>query len=229
MPPHENDTCWTLIRGAAGGRDQDREEFARRYLPTVRAYLSARWREAPIASEIEDVIQEVFIACFREGGVLDKAESQHQSGFRGLLYGVTKNVALHAERTRARRIQRVAPGQLEPVDAPAAETSLSRIFDREYARTVMRTAREHMEARAARQDESSQKRVELLRLRFEEGKPIREIAKLWNADATRLHREYAKAAKEFKVALGVAVTEAERCPPSRLEAECERLLGLLRR
>ena len=30
-----------MIRGAAEGRSEDREEFARRYLPVVRAYLAS--------------------------------------------------------------------------------------------------------------------------------------------------------------------------------------------
>ena len=37
-------TSWTLIDHAAGGSAAAREEFCRRYLPVVRAYLSSRWR-----------------------------------------------------------------------------------------------------------------------------------------------------------------------------------------
>jgi hypothetical protein len=35
-------TCWTVIEAAAAGRAGDREDFARRYAPVVRAYLSSR-------------------------------------------------------------------------------------------------------------------------------------------------------------------------------------------
>jgi len=33
-----------MIRGAAAGEVAERERFARRYIPVVRAYLVARWR-----------------------------------------------------------------------------------------------------------------------------------------------------------------------------------------
>ncbi len=42
-------TCWTVIQGAAAGRGDDRDQFARRYAPVVRAYLGARWRDAGAA------------------------------------------------------------------------------------------------------------------------------------------------------------------------------------
>ena len=37
-------TCWTVIQGAAAGSAADRQDFARRYTPVIRAYLAARWR-----------------------------------------------------------------------------------------------------------------------------------------------------------------------------------------
>ena len=39
MAGHDT-TCWTVIRGAAAGDRDDRDLFARRYEPVVRAYLS---------------------------------------------------------------------------------------------------------------------------------------------------------------------------------------------
>src|SRR5262249_31161533 len=60
-------TCWTLIRDAAGGDPAARERFARAYLPVVRAYLAARWRTAPHCAE--DAAQDVFVECFRAGGL----------------------------------------------------------------------------------------------------------------------------------------------------------------
>lgn len=227
MSSSDSETCWTLIRGAATGRDNDREEFARRYLPTVRAYLAARWKNSPLKTEIEDVVQEVFLACFREGGALDELDSKHESGFRALLYSVARNVARNAERSKARRAKHVRSG-LQPELTPGDEVSLSRVFDRAYAAAVMRNARETMATRAAGIGEDAVRRVELLRLRFEEGLPIREIASLWDEDPTRLHREYAKASREFKAALAETVAESERCPPERLDEECNRLLALLR-
>ena len=46
--PEPETTCWTVIHAAAAGSAADREELARRYLGTVLAYLSARWRGSPL-------------------------------------------------------------------------------------------------------------------------------------------------------------------------------------
>ena len=75
------ETCWTLIRGAAQGSRGDKEQFAQRYLPVVRAFLRSRWRGSRMMEEVEDVIQEVFVACFREGGALQGLDSSHGRGF----------------------------------------------------------------------------------------------------------------------------------------------------
>jgi RNA polymerase sigma-70 factor (ECF subfamily) len=49
-------TCWTLIRAAAGGSAREREEFARRYVPVLRAYLAARWRGSPLLQDLDDAV-----------------------------------------------------------------------------------------------------------------------------------------------------------------------------
>jgi RNA polymerase sigma-70 factor (ECF subfamily) len=69
------------------------------------------------------------------------------------------------------------------------------------------------------------RRVDLLRLRFEEGLAIREIARRWRADASSLHHQFAKARQEFKAALleVVLFLHPEADDP---EGECSRLLGL---
>ncbi|MBX9578727.1 MAG: hypothetical protein K2X87_00320, partial [Gemmataceae bacterium] len=67
-------TCWTLIRDAAGGDQAARDRFARVYLPVVRAYLVARWRAAPRPPDADDAAQDVFVECFRAGGLLEKAD-----------------------------------------------------------------------------------------------------------------------------------------------------------
>jgi hypothetical protein len=81
--------------------------------------------------------------------------------------------------------------------------------------------------RAERDGAEAVRRVELLRLRFQEGKPIRDIARLWGLDADHLHHEYAKARKEFQQALMEVV--AFHCPGSAevVERECRELVSLL--
>lgn len=227
MTDYDQPTCWQLIQGAAAGRDEPREEFARRYLPTVRAYLRARWRGGPFADEVDDVAQEVFVALLRDGGALEKADPEHGGGFRALLHAVTRNVALHAERTRVRRHKRVGSSEVE-VDAEAADDpTLSVVFDRAYAKAMVRQAREQMDRAAQGGDEAQRRRVELLRLLFEDGVPIRDIAVRWGEDPARLHREYAKARREFREAIAVAVAGNECWSGERVEQECRRLLQLL--
>jgi RNA polymerase sigma-70 factor (ECF subfamily) len=71
------------------------------------------------------------------------------------------------------------------------------------------------------------RRVQILRLRFEEGRPIREIAARWDEDPARVHHEYARAREEFRAALAEVVGEHHPGPASAVEDECERLLALL--
>ena len=184
----EPETCWSLIRGAALGREGDQATFASRYMPTVRAYLTARWRNSSLSSEIEDVVQEVFIACLREGGVLEGANPEHPSGFRALLFSVTRNIALRAEGNRGRRARQDPGSPVELDRTPNDDPSLSRIFDREYARAIMVEARLEMGRRAAAEGPWAVRRVELLRLRFVEDQPIRAIAKLWQEDPKPVDR-----------------------------------------
>ena len=88
------------------------------------------------------------------------------------------------------------------VEAPhLAEDDLDRVFDRAWALCTVRRAVARHEALARDADPAAQRRVDLLRQRFQEDMPIREIAKLWNEDAAHLHREYARARREFESAL----------------------------
>ena len=74
---------------------------------------------------------------------------------------------------------------------------------------------------------AARKRVELLRLRFEEGLPIREIAHQWDQEATKVHHEYAQARKEFEAALRQTVSSYLSGSRSKLEDECAMLLRIL--
>lgn len=221
-------TCWTLLRDAAAGGEDSRAEFAARYEGAVRSYLSARWRGSKMLQELDDTVQEVFIECLRRGGVLDKAEVGHPGGFRAYLYGAVRNVALRTEAKRARQFHREgeAPPDLEAI-ANADEDSLSRVFDRAWARSIVREAAVRQAEQADRHGEGAPRRVELLRLRFAEEMPIREIAKLWGADPAALHREYARAREEFRSALRDVVAAHHPGTPGQVDRECARLLELL--
>jgi RNA polymerase sigma-70 factor (ECF subfamily) len=220
-------TCWTIIKAAAAGGLAEREEFARRYGPAIRAYLAARWRDSSRLGDLDDAVQEVFLECLKQGGVLDRAERGRPGGFRAFLYGAARNVArrLETRRLRAREQQPPADGGLDGVEAD--EDTLSRVFDRAWARALLREAARRHEERAATQDEAARRRVELLRLRFHEGLRIREIAQRWGADPTMLHHEYARVRREFRAALLDTIAFHHPGTPAELEQECANLLTLL--
>ena len=212
------DTCWTLIRSAASGEQAAREDFGRRYLPVVRSYLSARWAGRPLAGEVDDAVQEVFVRCYRAGGPLERADSGMPGGFQAYLRGICNKVALGAELQSARRRARSpsTPPVLE--ELPTDEERLTQLFDRAFAHQVMREARSLMAVRAEAAGAGAKRRHELLRLRFEEDLPIRAIAQRWREEGARLHHEYARARTEFHRALLDVVAFHH---PGRTQAELE--------
>jgi RNA polymerase sigma-70 factor (ECF subfamily) len=210
-----------VVLGAAAGDAAQREAFARRYGPVVRAFLGARWRRGPLSGEIDDAAQEVFLDCFRAGGALARVDATHEGGFRAFLFGVVRNVARRFEQRRARTRERAAEDLL---DAVAPDDSPSRAFDRAWARATMLVAREIQADRAAG-DAEALRRVVLLRLRFLEGMPMREFAAAWGTDARRLQYEYRKARDEFEAALHEAVRRHH--PDAAVDAEAARLIDLL--
>lgn len=218
----EEPTDWTLVAGAADGNLEAREVFCRRYLPVVRAALAARWRGGVLSREVDDAVQDVFLDCFRSAGALGRAQAGGDAGFRGFLHGVVRMVARKVEERRG--WSRIGP---EPSSWGAAEVddSPSRAFDRAFAVATMRAARELQTTRAA--DAGARRRVELLRLRFEDGLPIRAIAALWDRPASELHREYARAKEEFVAALRAVVTEQNPSHAERVDEEVAALVALL--
>jgi len=231
MPERENPsvvdsdlTCWTVIRGAAAGDARDREEFVRRYASVIRAYLLARWRTIGLVSELDDAMQEVFLDCFRDNGALTRAEPRRSGAFRGYLFGVVRNVARRFERDRARAGRPLDSG----VNPASNDRSPSEVFDRAWAKTLVRQAAARLELLARENGPEAIRRVDLLRLRFQEGLPIRDIARRWNADPARLHHEYARARQEFLDALKDVVREHHPDIDGNLDTECSRLLASLR-
>jgi len=224
-------TCWSVIRGAAAGNQNDQEEFARRYRPVIIAYLGARWSSGPWQALVEDALQEVFLECFRQGGVLDRVDPERHGGFRPFLFGVAQNVALRFEERQRKQLKREGCS-LDDVDVEkicASEDTLSIAFDRAWAKSIVSEAASLHAARASAKDPGARQRVDLLRLRFFDGHPIRNIAKLWSTDAALLHREYAKARAEFRQALREVVAFDHKGPPESIDERCTELLDLLGR
>lgn len=211
-----------MLQAAVSGSREARARFAERYEPLIRTYFGARWRYPPQLYEIDDAVQEVFVECLRAGGILERAEPDRPGGFRAFLYGLVRNVARRFE-TRKKPLG----GEIEPEAIPADEETFSRVFDRAWAKSVMREAAQRQTAAAANAGEAAQRRVELLRLRFQEDLPIRDIAQRWDADAALLHREYAKAREEFRAALKDVLSSFHGVGGEALERECAELLALL--
>jgi RNA polymerase sigma factor (sigma-70 family) len=215
-------TRWTVIQRAAEGSAADRDEFARRYAPVVRAYLGARWRGTPLAGEVEDGAQQVFLDCFKEDGALTRIDRGRGSGFRAYLYGVARNVALSMERKRARSKERQAD-----LDAHASnDASCARVFDRAWASAVLRDAVEHHLALARAKGPEALRRHRLLLLRHGEDLPLREIAARWEVERELLYREYRKAREEFRRALVEVVRELQGGGRENVDQEVERLAAL---
>jgi RNA polymerase sigma-70 factor (ECF subfamily) len=220
-------TCWTLVHNAAAGDRPAREEFGARYAPVVRSYLAARWRGSPLFDELDDALQEAFLECIRQGGLLERAQDDRPGGFRAFLFGAVRNVALRFEQRRAERGAREAVREVDLAGVPGREDALSKVFDRALARSIMREAAELQATLAAARGDEARRRVELLNLRFHDGLPIREIATLWGVEPVELHRQYAKARSEFHAALRDIVRAHRLADPEHIDGQCAELLALL--
>jgi RNA polymerase sigma factor (sigma-70 family) len=212
-------TCWTVIRGAAVGNGADRADLVQRYQGIVRAYLSARWKGSTPFADLDDACQEVFVECFRQGGILDAAALGRVPSFRAFLYGVIRNVARRFEAQPAQAVL--------PADLVSDEASQSCLFDRAWARSLMVEAARLQREQAQERGDEALRRVELLRLRFEENLPIRSIADRWNVPAAGLHHDYALARREFKQALLEVVAFHHPGTPAEVEREASGLLKAL--
>jgi RNA polymerase sigma-70 factor (ECF subfamily) len=219
------EVSWSLIARAAAGDGRARSTFSGTYLPVVRSFLAARWRETRLAGELDDAVQEVFLECLRENGVLSRADPR-RGDLRGLLFGVTRKVAARFEERAGRQVPDPRTvSALEVIED--REPSLSMLFDREWARTLMRLAGERMRARAEHAGAGARLRVELLRLRFTEDLPIREIAAQWDVEPDPGHRAYARARAEFRECLTRVVAEHTVRSEVDLEDEVARAFRLL--
>lgn len=220
------ETCWTIVERAAAGDGEACGEFAQTYLGIVRNFLGKHWRGSPNIAHLEDAVQEVFLDLFRANGALTRFDRSRGVNFRTFLFGVAHKVALrHEERIARNRVRDASASEIDGIaaDAPTA----SRVFDREWARTILARARDRQTQIAQSRGQDAEARVELLRLRFSEGLPIREIAARWQADPAKLHHEYAKARDEFKQALRAEIGFHLTGTAVDIERECRVLLELL--
>lgn len=216
-----------MLRAASAGDANAKSVFARSYTTPIRAYLGHRWRDNGLAAAINDALQDVFVECMKPGGVLDHAD-QERGDFRALLYGVVRNVARRFEKRAAR------PSHLQPAesvhldDLPAQQEALSRVFDRAWARSLLREAVLHHAQAARRGDEATRTRYRVLRLRHQQGLPIRDIAASLNEpDVDAVHNAYRRGRREFRTFLREVVARHTGAGSESLDAECRRITELL--
>jgi RNA polymerase sigma-70 factor (ECF subfamily) len=215
-----------MIADAAEGKANAWNEFVRRYRPVVRAYLSARWKQQPLQAYVEDAVQEVFVECLRSGGPLHRADRSRASSFKAFLLGIVRNIARRIEE-KSREWRQEDSADLRKV--AANDTSLGLVFDRAWARVLLRQAAQLQTKQAISRGKAAERRVELLKLRLLENRPIREIADEWGISAEHLHRQYAVARKEFKSALRQVVAFHYPGAIGKLEQKCRELLEALKR
>ncbi len=197
-------------------------EFARRYSPIVRAYLTSRWRTSARKDWLDDAIQNVFVECFRKGGVLHNVREARPQSFRAFLFGVTRNIAMRMEKEQVHRKEERMESELIR-DEPAPDGVDPRIeFERKWARTLIAEA---LDMAAQRSPEDRAK--ELFDLRFAQNLPIREIAARWQQPAEEVHRIYARARRRFQHALRDVVAKHEPMDADELNDECRRLLQMM--
>lgn len=194
-------TSWSIIEDAARGSHEARSCFVSRYRPAIHDYLRARWDRTRKRHWVDDAVQDVILECFRGGGILARSAASRPRSFRAFLLGTTRNIALRYETGRG-----VAARESQaPVDdfdgLPAAGERASAAFEKAWARSIVQEAASHMVSRARFLGAAALRRVELLRLRFFDGRPIRDIAAAWGTEAKALHREYARAREEFQASL----------------------------
>ncbi len=220
-------TCWTMVAKAANGDESARSEFARQYLSIVRAYLNARWRKGPMLKWYDDAVQDVFLECLRPDGPLGRVTADGKGRFRSFLFAVVRNVARRYEERRNAPFEKSRGDSVLEI-VPSETESIATAFDRAWAKTMMARAGRRHRTQAETEGPDSLRRVEILKLRFGSGRPIREIARELDMDVEAAHVEYRKARAEFKRALREEVLYHNPDSHSAVDQECLKLLDLLR-
>lgn len=199
-PPHTAAVTHAALEAAAGDVVA-RTEFWEHHARQVRTWLWFRWSRSSLRGCIDDAAQEVYLECCRPGGALTRFVAERaEHGFAGFLRGVVRNVAHRFEHQRAReRAQRAdyadtrsaalatverQPGDAGPdVDHEQVVAALEHLDRDDPARGTPRSLRT------------------FLRLHFDEGLPVRTIARRWQEPADRVHELRRRACRRFRACL----------------------------
>ena len=226
-PPKDRETSWTIIESAAGGNAEAREQFAELYAPAVKAYLCKRWEGSPRIASVEDAVQEVFVDCFKPGGILERVDRNRAGGFRAYFYGAARKTALHLERALDQNVKHHAASDVDVDRVRADEATLSQVFDRAWALSIVQEAVFLYRQRAQGMGGRELQRVEILRLRFEDELPVREIATQLGLSPELVHKEYARARQGYRAVLEDVVAAHYPQSEDNLDERCREIMRLL--
>lgn len=178
-------------------------------------------------ADVDDALQDVFVECIKPDGVLHRADPA-RGDFRGLLYGVVRNVSRRYEERAAQRGQR-RPGESVYLDElPAQDEALSHLFDREWAGSLLREALLRHASAARNGDGGARRRFRILRMRHQRGLAVREIAAaLGEPEVEQVHNDYRRARREFGGVLREVVAARTGAQGAAVDAECRQLIELL--
>lgn len=203
-------TQWDLLHDAARGDTEARIRFHDLYDPFIRRYTTAVARHfGNPAQDYDDLVQDVYMEVFKDGGALRNANADYPAGFRGYLRGLCRNIAFRARDRDPRAEVQPETGALDVAD-PAARDPVHAV-ELAYARSVIRETLDGMRHAATRAGDSERlKALEIFRRRiFHDEKP-----------------------KDIAAALGIAyteVTEASRVARTWFEtALFDKLLAIHR-
>jgi len=222
-------TSWELVLRTRDGDVAQRAVFVERYAPALRRWLARRWRRGGLVAQIDDAVQDVFVECFKPDGALARVERGERGTLRRYLHGVVRHVAARYERSAAGVAPQRAAAAIDADELVNPVTTLSERFDRAWAEALVREAALQLEARAEGLGEPARRRVALLRLRFQEGLPLREVAERLGVEADYAHHQFAKARREFRDAIFVVLRRRNTGATAQdLERRVAELVDLLR-
>jgi RNA polymerase sigma-70 factor (ECF subfamily) len=220
-------TCWSVIQEAARGDADARGSFVRDYRPLIQEYLRVRWARSLRIASLEDAVQDVLLECLKSGGLLVRTSGNRPRSFRAFLLGAARNIALRYESGRSQGDRETSVPLADFESVAGNDERASQAFERAWARAIVRDAARHMMAHARILGREAVRRVEILRLRFFEGMPIREIAAVWGEDSKAVHRDYARAREEYRGALFDVLDFHHPGRPDEAREEATRLVEIL--
>ena len=198
MSERFDSTHWSVVLGARAQDPSLRNEFGERYAPIVRAYFAAYWHLPADDPRVEDATQDVFLQCFRSGGVLDNVDPARKGGFRAYLFGVARNIGLSSDRNEARRRSRTCNLDTTEIEEDSSDSQPDAAFHQAWARHVADEAFQLMQTKGG---SGAEARVAMLRLRYFGGLSPREIARRAGLPVEETYRLLYAARGQFRAAL----------------------------